>query len=151
MIDSENNILDSNKLYYYNIIQNQHASVPTYQSYAYISQPSISNTITPVSTVSSLNPVSPVGSVTVNQVGQGTEMATETVAKSDNARVKRAKQRIRQQIYVGKIVSEFEPNFGSKNRVHNKFGSKPILSLIRISVLNELGPKINKDPNQPRV
>ena len=105
MIDSENNILDSNKLYYYNIIQNQHASVPTYQSYAYISQPSISNAITPVSTVSPLNPVSPVSSV--NQVGQGTEMATETVTKSDNARVKRAKQRIRQQIYVGKIVSEF--------------------------------------------
>ena len=24
MIDSENNILDSNKLYYYNIIQDQH-------------------------------------------------------------------------------------------------------------------------------
>lgn len=107
MIDSENNILDSNKLYYYNIIQGQHASVPAYQPYAYISQPSpISNshTISPMNpAVSPANPA--VSSVTVNQVGP--EMTTETVAKSDNARVKRAKQRIRQQIYVGKIVSKF--------------------------------------------
>ena len=117
MIDSENNILDSNKLYYYNIIQGQHASA--YPSYAYISQPSpISNshTISPMSSVSqmsSVSPMNPVSPVTVNKVGQGTEMATETVAKSDNARVKRAKQRIRQQIYVGKIVSEF--TMGSKD------------------------------------
>ena len=106
MIDSENNILDSNKLYYYNIIQGQHASVPAYQPYAYISQPSpISNshTISPMTSVSPMNPA--VSPVTVNQVGP--EMTTETVAKSDNARVKRAKQRIRQQIYVGKIVSKF--------------------------------------------
>ena len=137
MIDSENNILDSNKLYYYNIIQGQPANA--YQPYAYISQPSpISNshTISPLSSVSPMNPVSP---MTVNQVDQGTEMATETVAKSDNARVKRAKQRIRQQIYVGKIVSVFNelesktifcPN---RIRVKINFESETTFGPIRIS------------------
>ena len=141
MIDSENNILDSNKLYYYNIIQGQPANA--YQPYAYISQPSpISNTISPMSSVSqmsSVSPMNPVSSVTVNQVGQGTEMATETVAKSDNARVKRAKQRIRQQIYVGKIVSVFNelesktifcPN---RIRVKINFESETTFGPIRIS------------------
>ena len=126
MIDSENNILDTNKLYYYNIIQGQHASA--YQPYAYISQPSTisnSHTISPmtsVSPMSSVSPMNPVSPVTVNQVGQGTEMATETVAKSDNSRVKRAKQRIRQQIYVGKIVSEF--TMGTKDFRFIEFESK---------------------------
>ena len=142
MIDSENNILDSNKLYYYNIIQNQHASVPTYQSYAYISQPSISNAITPVSSVSPLNPVSPVSSVTVNQVGQGTEMATETVAKSDNARVKRAKQRIRQQIYVGKIVSEIiYAKLWVKKPGHKPVRVRTNLYKALISYCTNFGPK----------
>lgn len=157
MIDSENNILDSNKLYYYNIIQGQHASVPAYQPYAYISQPSpIPNNQT-ISTMASVSPVNPaVSPVTVNQVGP--EMTTETVAKSDNARVKRAKQRIRQQIYVGKIVSKFifidkkiwvKTTFGPDQfRVQNRTEFKPVFSRRYNSVQISFGSKSISGPKQ---
>ena len=78
----------------------------------YQSQPPISNTISPVNPASPVNHVSPLNHVSpidhassVNAINPVTETGTETVIKADNARVKRAKQRIRQQIYVGKIVS----------------------------------------------
>ena len=151
MIDSENNILDSNKLYYYNIIQGQHANVPAYQPYAYISQPSpISNSHT-ISSMTSVSPMNPaVSPVTVNQVGP--EMTTETVTKSDNARVKRAKQRIRQQIYVGKIVSKF---FFIDLELSTRILGRKWFSVLKLKTLTNLvqisfGPKF-LGQNQLRV
>ena len=131
LIDSENNILDTNKLYYINYNGTvQTYGCPSMGTYAYVrqgihepeprtevpthsskrsvdpclSQPSISNTIpsplNPASPDCPVNHVSPLNTVTTT-----TETGAETAIKTDNARVKRAKQRIRQQIYVGKIVS----------------------------------------------